>query len=126
MLVQIKNAQMVAKPSVVLPYSNLKYEIAKLLVSHNFIGGVEKKKRKLKKSEVSELHLDLKYSQSGPAVSQVKMISKPSRRVYASASELHPVRNGYGIAIVSTTKGLMTSQQARKAGLGGEVICEIW
>jgi len=123
MLNRIKNAQAVFRQAVILPFSKMKYEIAMILQKQGFVGEVEKKGRHTKKV----IKITLKYSkEKEPLISGLKRISKPGQRIYAAAKEIKPVRGGYGIAIISTSKGLMTDKEARKKKLGGEVICEVW
>jgi len=133
MLNRIRNAQAVLKETVDIPFSNLKYEISIILEKENFIEKVEKKGRKTKKF----IKINLKYLPSRAtakgedkikvaAISGLKRISKPGQRIYLSAKKIRRVRGGYGIAIISTPKGLMTNKDARKKKLGGEIICEIW
>ncbi len=126
MLIQIKNAQAVSAESVSIPFSNMKYEIAQILKNKNFVGDIEKKKKKLKKAEVNFLDIKLKYDDSVGAISGIKLISKPSRRMYIKKDDIKPVKSGYGISVLSTSKGLMTGENAKKTGLGGELIFEIW
>src|SRR5690348_11951129 len=127
MLVQIRNAQALGREEVLVPSSKIKRAIAEILKDKGFLSGIEKKKKKAKKAELEYLALKLKYAADGQgAISQTKMISKPSRRVYAPASGMKRILSGYGIAIVSTSRGLMTSEDAKKAGIGGEIICEIF
>ena len=122
MLTSIRNALAVKHSAVSIPFSNLKYEIAKILEKNGFIAKVEKKGKKIKKL----LEITLKYDKEAPAISGLKRISKLSQRVYKGAKEMKPVKGGYGIAIISTSKGLMTDKETRKKKLGGEVIAEIW
>ncbi len=122
MLNRIKNAQAVDHPMVEMPFSNLKYEIAKILEKNGFVEKIEKKGRKAKKT----MEIVLKYNEKSPAVTGVKRISKPGQRIYLASSEMKKVREGYGMAIISTSKGLMTNREAKKQKLGGEVLCEIW
>ena len=122
MLTQIRNAQVVLKPKVLISFSNLKYNIAKILEKNKFIDKVEKKGKKNKKF----IEITLKYKDKRPAISGLKKVSKPGRRIYKSVREIKRVKGGYGIAVVSTSKGLMTDKEARKQRVGGEVICEIW
>ncbi len=122
MLTIIRNAQAVNKETVDIPFSNLKYEIAKILDKENFIEKVEKKGKKTKKI----FEITLKYSDKMPVISGLKRISKPGQRIYLPAMKINRVRDGYGIAIISTSKGLMTDKEARKKKLGGEIICKIW
>ena len=122
MLNRIRNAQAVLKERVDIPFSNFKYEIAKILEKHDFIEKAEKKGKKTKRI----IEIELKYSDKIPAISGLKRISKPGQRIYKNFRELRPVKSGYGIMIISTSKGLMTNRKARKEKLGGEIICQIW
>ena len=133
MLNRIRNAQAVSHSTVSMPFSNLKYEIAKILERENFIEKAEKKGKKTKKI----IEITLKYlSRSGASsprgedkasvIIGLKRISKPGQRIYLSAEKIKRVKGGYGIAIISTSKGLTTDKEARKQKLGGEVLCEIW
>ena len=126
MLTQIKNAQARGHAETVLPFSKIKFEIAQILKNKNFISEVEKKKKKTKKSEVGLLAIGLKYDNGTGAINGIKLISKPSRKVYAGKEKLKPVKSGYGISVVSTSKGIMAGDDARKAGVGGEVLFEVW
>lgn len=122
MLNQIRNAVAVQREQILLPFSNLKYEIAKIMEKEGFIGKIDKKGKKSKKL----LEINLKYENKVPVISGLKRISKTGQRIYLSSQEVKPVRGGYGLAIISTSKGLMTNKEARKNKLGGEIICEIW
>jgi small subunit ribosomal protein S8 len=122
MLIRIKNAQAVKHQTVDIPYSKLKYQIANVLLKEGFIEKIERKFRKEKKI----LRLFLKYKNKEAAIKGVKRVSKPGRRVYLPAKKIKPPKGGYGIAIISTSQGLMTAKEARKRNLGGEVLCEIW
>ncbi len=130
MLVQIKNAQAVKKPEVFVPFSKFKFELAKILEKEGFVERVEKVKRKIRKGKTKPkpfLKIILKYDKDGRgAISGIKRISKPGQRIYKSYKELKPVKSGYGIAILTTSKGVMTDKKARKLKVGGEVICEVW
>ena len=109
--------------------SKMKYNIAKILEQGGWITKAEVIKVKSKKNVSSifnDLKLDLKYKNGQPAISALKKISTPGRRVYAGKDELPRVLNNLGIAIISTSSGLMTNKEAKKKGLGGEVICEIY
>ncbi len=151
---RIRNAQAVSHLTVSIPFSNLKYEIAKILKKEGFIEATEKKGRKTKKV----LEITLKYQTTrsalcdsseikkprhsaieqketfeenktnimAPVISGLKRISKPGQRIYVGAKEVKSVREGYGIAIISTPKGLLTNKEARKKKVGGEIICEVW
>lgn len=128
MLTMIRNAEAVQKPSVMVPYSHLKYEVAKILERRGFVLSVEKKNKKMKKNDKVRpcLEIALKYTQNVPAISGFKKISKPGQRIYVSAADIKKVKQGQGIGIISTSKGLMTEYEARKAKVGGEMMCEIW
>jgi len=125
--IRIKNAYLVKKDQVVVPFSRMKYEMAKILEQSGFILAVRKKK-KIKKTGYEELFLDLKLKYEGnePAFSNVRFLSSPSRRIYLRKSEIRPVRDGYGILIISTSRGITTGEEAKKLGLGGQAIAEIW
>lgn len=119
MLNRIRNAQAVSKETVSIPFSKLKYGVATILEKEGLIEKAERKGRGLKKS----IEITLKYP---PVISGLKRISKPGQRIYTSAKDIKRVRGGYGIAIISTPKGLMTNKETRKQKLGGEILCEIW
>lgn len=123
MLIRIKNAQAVKKDSVEVPHSKLRMEIAKILQARGFVGEIAKRGKKLRKS----ISINLVYGEDGAGkINGLRRLSKLSKRVYKSARELRPVRNGTGMAIISTSKGLITDDEARKKHLGGEVFFEIW
>ena len=122
MLNRIRNAQAVLKERVDVPFSNLKYEIARVLEEKGFIEKAEKKGKRTKRT----IEITLRYKDKIPVISGLKMVSKPGQRIYKSFREVKPVRSGYGIAIISTPKGLMTDKEVKKQRLGGEIICEIW
>ena len=126
MINRIKNAQAVGHEHVVIPFSNVKLQIATVLNDAGYVSAVERTTKKAKRAELDYLDVTLKYNDGEGAISGVRIVSRPSRHLYIKASEIKPVRSGYGSAIVSTSKGVMTSQAARKAGLGGEVLFEIW
>lgn len=130
MLTRIRNAQAVQKATVVLPMSKIKLNVAKILVTEGWIAKSEVVKATGAKNtaqQFDELKLTLKYDQeSRGAIRSIKRISKPGLRVYVGKDKLPYVVNNYGIAIISTSSGLMTNKLARKKGLGGEVLCEIY
>ena len=129
MLTRIRNASLIGRAEVVLPMSKLKYNIAKLLQETHWLEGVEVIEQPSRKgnSSFSMLKLKLKYQPDGqPFISSIKRISKPSRRVYVGKDELPRVLNNMGIAVMSTSQGIMTNKEAGKRQLGGEVICEIY
>lgn len=121
MLTRIRNAQSVGKFSVTMPASKLKLSIAKVLQSEGYIGSIEVSED-LKKV----ITLELKYFEGKPVISEVTRVSRPGLRSYVAKTELPTVRGGLGVAIVSTSKGVMTERAARAAGVGGEVICTVF
>ena len=123
MLTRIRNANQLRYKEVEVPASKMKLEIARILKEEGFISGYT-----VKESDVqSMIVLNLKYGEKKERViTGLKRISKPGLRVYAKAEELPRVLNGLGIAIISTSKGLMTDKEARKQSLGGEVLAYIW
>ena len=120
--IRIKNGYRAKKPAVLIPFSQLKAEITRVLEARGYIGAIEKKGRKVRKF----LELELKYPDGVPALGGVRLISKPSRRIYTKKSEIRPVRQGYGLLIISTSRGVMSGEDARKAGVGGVAIAEVW
>lgn len=122
MLTRIRNAQKSKKDIVVLPFSNLKKGIADVLVKEGYLMGVEVVKEDVK----TTLQLTLKYQGREPAIQSLKRESKPGRRVYCKADAIPTVLEGFGIAILSTPKGLLTNKEARKAKIGGELICTVY
>ncbi|OIO08239.1 30S ribosomal protein S8, partial [Candidatus Falkowbacteria bacterium CG1_02_37_44] len=130
MLTRIRNASAVYKDEVVLPMSKIKYNIAKILENGGWVNKVEvinRKNEKNKSSKYNELKIILKYKEGHkPVIISLKRISKPGLRIYAKKDELPKVLNNLGIAIISTPQGMMTNKEARKKGVGGEVICEIY
>jgi small subunit ribosomal protein S8 len=122
MLTKIRNAQIVLHPMVSISYSDLKYEIAKILEKYGLIERVEKKGRKTKKT----MDITLKYQDKIPVISGLKKISKPGQRIYSGFQTISSVKKNSGILIVSTPKGIMSDIEARKQKIGGEIICEIW
>lgn len=122
LITQLKNASMAKKPSVVLPYSEMKFTIAEILNKEGFLKSVSKKGKKVKKY----LEMDLLYKDDRPRIKGVRRISKPGRRVYKKSSELRPVRQGTGLLLLSTPSGVMTNRTARETKVGGEALFEIW
>ena len=123
LLTRIRNAQSAGHTTVKIPKSRVKLEIVKLLKREGFVEGwVENEKK-----PQSEIKVFLKYdaAMSG-TIRGVHRVSKPSRRVYVGKEDIPRVRNGLGMAILTTSKGLLTDSQARIAGVGGEVICHVW
>lgn len=122
-IIRIKNAGSVGKKSVSVPFSNMKLAIAELLKQKGFVGDVSQKT----KGNAKFLSVDLIYDIDGrPAVSGVQRISKPSRRLYKKAKEIRRFRNGFGLSVFSTSKGILADVDAKKENLGGEILFNIW
>ncbi len=122
MLIRIKNAQMVKKEFAVVPYSKIKWEIVNLLLRKSFLIGVEK----LGKGKNKVIKIQIKYYEDQtPYISQLKRVSKLSNRRYVQAKKIYSLRHGLGVQIISTPKGIMTGEEARKANLGGEILAEV-
>ena len=123
MLTRIRNANMVKQQKVDIPSSNLKVNIATVLKQEGFI----KNYKVISDNLQGVLRIYLKYiDEKDSVINEIKRISKPGGRVYKKAEEIPVVKNGVGVAILSTSKGIITDNAARKAGIGGEVICTIW
>jgi small subunit ribosomal protein S8 len=124
-LIRIKNGYLAGKPQVDLSYSKLNLAIVKVLEKEGFVSKSEEGKSP-KNENIKQIQVTLKYENRRPAVQDLKRISKPGLRVYKGKKSLPWVLNGLGIALVSTPKGVMTDKEARKAGLGGEVLAYVW
>ena len=124
MLTRIRNAQIAKHDSVIVPASNTKKAIAKILLAEGYVKSVDF----INDGSQSNIKLVLKYvnGKQKPVIAGLKRISKPGLRVYAQCSELPKVLGGLGIAIISTSKGLMTDKEARQNSIGGEVMAYIW
>ncbi|MDX2007068.1 MAG: 30S ribosomal protein S8 [Meiothermus sp.] len=123
MLSRIRNGLLVHKESVDVPASKFKQQIAGILVKEGFLRSVER----LENDGKPVLRLALKYGPRREKVIQhIQRVSRPGRRVYVTAENVPNIRRGLGLAIVSTSKGLLPDREARKLGVGGEVICEVW
>lgn len=122
MLTRIRNAQAVLHKTVVIPFSKFKFSLAEILEKEGLIDKISVQGRKTNKA----IKIELKYNGNSPTISKIKRVSKQGQRIYIKKDELRPIRQGYGIVIISTSQGLMTNTEARKKGLGGELICEIY
>ena len=120
MLIRIKNAFLVKKDSVYIPRSNLKLALAKILKEEGFIDDFEATKDDL------GFEIKLKFDNNSSAISEIKRVSKPGRRVYAKKDKIPQILQGRGIVILSTSKGIMAGEEAKKRGIGGEILCKIW
>lgn len=122
-LTRVRNASRAKRPECVIPHSRLKAGLARILKDEGYINEV---------AEVQDdrghkaLQLRLKYVGGVPAISGLSRISKPGRRLYAKHDEIPRVLNGLGIAVLSTSRGLMKDRDARREGIGGEIVCNIW
>ena len=121
MLTRIRNAQSVGKKTVEVPYSKLKMSISNILAQEGYLAKAEKND-----DMPAVLILQLKYNGKQSAIQSIKRESKPGHRVYCKAEDIPKVLNDYGIAIISTSRGLMTNKDARKNSIGGEIICSVY
>ncbi len=119
MLTRIRNAQMREEAVVAMPSSKVKLAIAKVLKDEGYIEGFKVAGDEMK----PQLEIALKYYAGRPVIEKIERVSKPGLRIYRSKDEIPPVMNGLGIAIVSTSRGVMTDRKARATGVGGEVLC---
>jgi small subunit ribosomal protein S8 len=123
MLTRITNASLVGKAATIVPYSKLKFEIANILLKHNLVKSFSVKGRKVRK----HMEVELAYGEDGRSkITGATRLSKPSRRVYLGFSDIKPVRQGQGFLVVSTPKGVMVGEEAKKAKVGGEALFRIW
>jgi len=126
MLTRIRNANARFHASVTMPHSKLKQAIADILQAEGYIAGYEV----IAKEPQPELRIDLKYkgdrADAKRAINTIRLVSKPSRRVYGGQQESPRPLGGMGISIVSTSQGVLSGEEARKRGIGGEILCEVW
>lgn len=123
MLTRIRNAQKAKLSEVLLPFSKIKFALAKILEEEGFITEVLEETKKFPK----KMKIILKYDlEKNPVIHEIKKISKPGQRIYAGKDKLPKVLGGLGIAVVSTSRGLMTVKEAKKRKLGGEIVCQVW
>lgn len=122
MLTRIRNALGANKADLVMPYSKFKHSLANVLLEEGFLAGVNELPGRVKM-----LQVNLKYDQNGsPVISGLKRISTPGQRIYLPVAKIPRTNGGFGVTVVSTSKGLVTDKKARKDRIGGEVICQIW
>ena len=126
MLTRIRNALAIKKKEVVLPYSKIKFEIAEVLKKEKWIQKVEVISQGKGEPDFKQMRIVLKYNKDQSVIRTIKRVSRPGQRIYIKKNRIPKVLQGLGINILSTSKGLMTGQEARQKGLGGELICEIW
>lgn len=124
MLTSMRNAMHAKQKQVEIPYSKLKYEIAKVLMLEGYISNFQEAVNEGSKKKIV---IQLKYSENDkPVIFGLKRISKPSRRIYVKYNEIPKVIGGLGIAILSTPKGILTDREARNEQVGGELLCQVW
>ena len=123
MITRIRNGQMRSHDKVEMPASSFKGKILEVLKKEGFILNYTLELTDEKKTKFS---IDLKYNSGSPVINNIERISKPGRRFYSRAQSIPKIKNGLGVAIVSTSKGVMTDSEARKAKVGGEVICKVF
>lgn len=122
MLTRIRNALAARKSELVMPYSKFKHSLANVLLSEGFISGVNELPGRVK-----TLQLNLKYDNNGsPVITGIKRVSTPGQRIYLPVTDIPRTNGGFGVTVVSTSRGLLTDKQARKDRVGGEVVCQIW
>ena len=121
-LTRLRNAVQAKHKRVDVPASNLKRELTKLLVELKFVAGYTE----VKETTQGVLRIQLKYNDGRPVIAGLKRVSRPGLRTYVDAETIPRVLGGLGVAVISTSKGLMTDKQARLARMGGEVLCEVW
>lgn len=123
MLTRLKNASRARKDTTSIPHSKVKMAILQVLQSAGYVGAITRRGKRVKK----RLEVELKYDESGaPRIESVRRVSRPGQRVYTSARALRSSRHRRGIAVLSTPQGVQTADEARKANVGGEVLCEIF
>ena len=123
MIIAMKNGSLVSKERVVVPFSRIKYAIAQCLKDNGYLVEASKK---TEKGNIAVLELVLAYHNGSSRINDVKRISKPSRRMYMGVKDLRPVKNGHGMVVLSTPKGILSDKQAKKEAVGGEALFMIW
>ena len=123
MLTRIRNAQQRRRPKVVTPASNLRARVLDVLAEEGYIRGYTRVDHK---AGLSELEIELKYTNGQPAIREIKRVSKPGRRVYSQMRDLPSVAHGLGVSILSTPKGVMSDTRAREEKVGGEILCNVF
>ena len=122
MIIMLKNASLAGKPTVTIPHSKMKNAIVECLKKEGYVNQISKKVRK----GFPVLEVELIYTDKKPKIEEVERISKQSRRVYFSMKDIHSVRNGSGLLVLSTPKGILSGKEARKEQVGGEALFKIW
>jgi len=122
LLTRIRNGYMVNKSSITVPHSKMKLELSKILKTHGYLRSVEVKSQKPQ----NQILLTLNYINRLPSITGIRRLSKPGRRLYIRSDKIQPVLSGKGLAIISTSRGLLTGKQAQKQSIGGELVCKVW
>jgi len=122
MIIRIKNASMAGRKDLVMPHSRLKEDILKILKANKYIEDYQI----IDKTPQSDIKITLRYVGKLSAITEVKRVSKPGRRIYVKANEIPQTLNGYGLTILSSNQGIIDDKAARKAKVGGEILCQIW
>ncbi len=122
LLTKIKNAEHAKKEGLTVPFSKFDFAVAKILVQAGYLGDAQKKTA----GRHENIEIKLPRGKNGRVITGFKIVSKPSRRIYVKSQNLRLVKQGYGIAVISTSSGVMTNKEARKAKVGGEYLLEIW
>ncbi len=123
MLTRIRNAVRSRHPRLDLPHSKMKLALAEILKAEGYVAGVATVER----GRFKYLRITLRYDEEGQSlISGLAIVSRPGRRIYAGYNEIPPVMGGLGLSILSTPKGVLSAREARKAGVGGEIVCNVW
>jgi small subunit ribosomal protein S8 len=125
LLIQVKNGYLAGKKIISVPHSSLKARLASVLEKEGYVKKAQNSSPKTR-NDRKEILITLKYASGKPAMEHVKRVSKPGVRIYVDRSHIPTVLTGHGIAILSTSKGLLTDTEARKQKVGGEVLCHVW
>lgn len=121
-IISLKNAGEASKESITVPFSNMTFSIAETLAKHGYIKSVSKKG----KDTIKSMEVELAYEDGNPKVKGVERVSKLSRRMYEKAKDIKPFMHGFGNAILTTPKGILTDKEAKKENVGGEILFRIW
>jgi len=126
MLTKIRNAQMAGHKEVEIKFSKFKFALAEILKKEGFVEAVSQNKDEAGAIKIVLKYFQISNTEKEPAIRGLKKVSKCGQRIYVKSKDIRTVKNNFGISIVSTSKGVMTGEDSRKLGLGGECICEIW
>jgi len=126
MLTKIRNAQMAGHKEVEIKFSKFKFALAEILKKEGFVEAVSRNKDEAGAIKIVLKYFQISNTEKAPAIRGMKKVSKSGQRIYVKSKEIRKVKNNFGVAIVSTSKGVMTGEESRKLGLGGEYVCEVW